>query len=331
MNNFSKLVGRDSDSSEVKKAKWLVTGAAGYVGVNVIDSLYDNGLQFIALDIRANELSEHLKKLGVCVRGSYGDSELIADLLKKVQGVIHLGALKNPYESLEKKELYKNNNFTLSRNLFDACVKFKVKNFIFASSAAVYGYSKNEPAREDDCLSPTTPYGQLKLQFEEYLIENAGSDCAITSLRLFNVAGVGVPGVVDTSTFSLIPQIVRRARADEPVIIFGRKYETSDGTAMRDYVHVTDIAQSFVNAAKKLDEGKLLSPVINIASGVGATVQEVVDSLAAVSGREIKTEIAPERPGDIGISIGDNYKAREELGWASSHSLQEIVRSAWEG
>ena len=302
-------------------SKWLVTGSAGYIGRNVLQLMQEQNISCLGLDLIDNN---H-------VVGEYGDIEVIKKSLIGVKGIIHLGAMKSPIESIAKEHIYRKNNFFDSLTLFQTALECRVDKFIFASSAAVYGYSKNKPVREDDILSPNTPYGQLKLEFEEYLIKNAGSDCAFTSLRLFNVAGVGVQGAVDTSTLSLIPQVVRKARSDEPVTIYGNNYETPDGTAMRDYVHVTDIAQSFVNAARKLGEGNSLSPAINIASGVGATVQEIINSVAVVSGRRIKAVLESERPGDIGISIGDNKKAREELGWAPNHSIEEIVRSAWEG
>jgi len=300
-------------------SKWLVTGSAGYIGRNVLQLMQEQNFSCVGLDMVENN---H-------VVGNYGDTRVLQNSLVGVNGIIHLGALKNPIESIINEHEYQKNNFLDSQILFETAREFGVNKFIFASSAAVYGYSKNEPVREEDAISPTTPYGRLKMEFEQYLAQNAGNDFSFSSLRLFNVAGVGVRGAVDTSNFSLIPQVIRRVRENDLVFIYGSSYETPDGSAMRDYVHVTDVARSFVNAAQKLDEGKTLSAVINVASGAGTTVQEVVNLAAAVSGREIKTLVEPERPGDIGISIGDNRKARDELDWAPERSLWEIVDSAW--
>jgi UDP-glucose 4-epimerase len=310
------------------QSTWLVTGGSGYIGQHVTLLLKKHGFKTINLDLKQSELFNNSFTFKN-VQGDYGDIALVKKLMIGVDGIIHLGALKNSLESINNEYLYVRNNFLKSIALFNLAIESNVKKLIFASSAAVYGNSQQNPVQEDDCLAPNTPYGRLKMDFERYLINNASEDFLFTSLRLFNVAGIGIKGKFDYSNMGLISQIVRKAHSNERVSIYGNEFQTPDGTAMRDFVHVLDVADSFLNAIKKMDEGKKLSPIINIATGVGSTVLDVINSVSLVAGVPIRAVFEPPRQGDIGISVGDNTKARSELDWEPKHDLHSIVDSTW--
>jgi UDP-glucose 4-epimerase len=308
---------------------WLVTGGSGYIGQNVTSLLASDSFKVKSLDL--NYPSNSINKDVVSIVGSYGDITILDQVLEDVSGVIHLGALKNPSESFSAIEKYRQNNLINTQVLIDFVKKSQISNFIFASSAAVYRNSERDLVNEDSPCEPSNPYGQFKMEIERYLEEVSSPSFKSCSLRLFNVVGVGKKGVLDTSSFGLVPQVVSKLRSGGIFTIYGDKHESRDGTAIRDYVHVSDVARSFLYTVKKLERGVKVSPSLNISTGQGSSVRDVIAEISKVAGKELRWEIAPARPGDASISIGDNSQARKDLGWINRFGLREIAESVWDG
>lgn len=308
---------------------WLVTGGAGYIGSNVINQMIGAGFDVRSLDQKTLPQNFRMAQKFEHVVGGYGDRDVLSKALDTVVGILHLGALKNPVDSITQKDLYHQNNVVDSQTLLSQAKEVGVANFVFASSAAVYGSLKKKRVSEADQPQPINPYGQFKLDFEGDLAAAGESNFATTSLRLFNVAGVGSSGVFDASAFSILPRVKTTLEEDQIFTIYGDKYETIDGTAVRDYVHVSDVADAFVKAAQALSAKTRVSQTINIATGSGISVREVVETMAKVSGKDARTTVEPNRPGDIDVSIGENARAIAELGWRPRYGLEEIATSLW--
>src|ERR1043166_7871363 len=314
--------------------KVLVTGGAGYIGSVVTEELLNDGHEVLVYD---NLIKGH--RSAVDVRAQFIEADLIdggalRQALKdhSIDAVIHMAAYSLVGESVEQPAKYFQNNVVAGLNLIDAMRDCGVTKLVFSSTAATYGEPEKQPIEETDPTRPTNPYGESKLAFERALrwYENAYG-LRYVSLRYFNAAGAskrfGEQHDPETHLIPLVLQAAKGARSD--VQIFGDDYPTRDGTCVRDYIHVIDLARAHILALNILDER---SAIYNLGcGGDGYTVKEVIHTARDVTGREIKTRVTPRRAGDPTALIASSDKIKRELGWKPQfQDLRLIVQSAWD-
>lgn len=316
--------------------KVLVTGGAGYIGSVTTRELLKQGYEVVIFDDLSYGHKQVIPKGAVFVEADLLDRKKISSVLKKekIQAVVHFAGFIAVGESVKEPLKYINNNLIGGYNLLDAMKECKVHKIIFSSSAAVYGNPDKIPINEDDGLHPTSPYGGTKLIFEKYL-----SWCDIAygirsiCLRYFNAAGADVENDLgedhDPETH-LIPLVLKVALGQrEKIDIFGTDYGTKDGTCIRDYVHVKDLAAAHVLALKKLEKGST-SSYFNLGSSKGYSVREVIDICENVTGKKIKAVESPRRAGDPESLVASSEKIQKELGFRFKHSeLKNIIQTAW--
>jgi UDP-glucose 4-epimerase len=313
----------------------LVTGGAGYIGSHTIKELLRDGREAVALD----NLSVGRRELVLCeefVEGDLSDAGLLRRTFRRypIEAVVHFAAHTSVPESVANPAKYYYNNVGCGLALLDAMVEAGVKTIVFSSSAAVYGDPVQVPIPEDHPTEPKNPYGRTKLIFEGVLHDyGVAHGLRHVSLRYFNAAGSDPDGEIgechDPETH-VIPIVLEAAIGKRPhVEIFGADYETKDGTAVRDYIHVSDLAQAHVLALRALEAGKA-SPAYNLGTGRGYTVREVITACRRASGREIRAVEAPRRAGDPAALVADPSRAKVELGWEPRFTtLDPIVETAW--
>lgn len=313
----------------------LVTGGAGYIGSHTIKQLLGEGHDVVALD----NLSAGHRELVLCeefVAGDLADSPLLKRTFKRypIRAVIHFAAHTSVPESVSHPGKYYWNNVGCGLNLLETMIESGVKTIVFSSSAAVYGDPLRVPIAEDHPKEPKNPYGRTKLVFEGVLHDyGVAHGLRHMSLRYFNAAGSDPEGEIgechDPETH-LIPIVLEAAIGKRPhVQIFGTDYDTPDGTAVRDYIHVTDLARAHVLALKAL-EGRSAAPAYNLGIGRGYTVREVVEVCRKVSGREIRAVEGPRRAGDPAALVAAPSRAKRDLGWEPKFTtLEPIVETAW--
>lgn len=315
-------------------ANWLVTGGAGYIGAHVVDALDKQGEQAVVLDDLSTGLRERAAD-AVFVEGTILDEELVRRVLRDndVQGIIHIAAKKQVGESVEKPLLYYDQNVVGTLRLLSAAVAEGVSSFVFSSSAATYGMPDADVVTEDMAGKPLSPYGMSKL-IGEFASRDvaAASGLRVMSLRYFNVAGAARPELGDPGVFNLIPLVFQALEAGEPPRVFGDDYPTPDGTCIRDYVHVADIADAHVAALQTLSkDGDAASyREYNVGRGEGTSVRQVIDVVADVTGRDIQPKVVDRRPGDPARIVGSVEAINRDLGWSARYDLQEMVESAWQ-
>jgi UDP-glucose 4-epimerase len=317
----------------------LITGGAGYIGSHMVLAALDRGGEVVVLDDLSTGVRAQVAERAIFYQGHCGDIELLKDLFARhrITAVIHFaGSIVVP-ESVEKPLLYYQNNTVASRNLIEACVQAGVKNFIFSSTAAVYGMPNSNPVIEDMPLSPINPYGRSKLM-TEWMLEDASRahDFRYAALRYFNVAGGDPMGRTGQSTpraTHLIKRACQVALGRIPHLdIFGTDFATRDGTGVRDYIHVTDLVAAHALALDHLERGGA-SMTLNCGYGHGFSVREVVDVVSKVVGRKIPTKEGPRRAGDSAELVADSTKLKRRFSWSPAHDdLEEIVSTAlaWE-
>jgi UDP-glucose 4-epimerase len=314
---------------------WLVTGGAGYIGSHVVKALADGGERVVVLDDLSTG-DERRIPVGVALeRGSVLDRALLDDVLTRhaVTGVVHIAAKKQVGESVERPLFYYHENVGGLQTVLEASTAAGVKQFLFSSSAAVYGMPDVELVTEDTPCLPMSPYGETKLTGER-MVEAVGRahGMATACLRYFNVAGAASPELGDPGIFNLVPMVFERLDADKAPLIFGDDYPTPDGTCVRDYIHVADVASAHVAAARKLVADPDARLILNIGKGEGVSVAEMIDVIREVSGREdIKAEVAPRRAGDPARVVASADRIRTELDWEARHGVRDMVESAWAG
>ncbi len=313
----------------------LVTGGAGYIGSHTVKELIKNSHHVTVLD---NLSKGHRKAVlkATFIHGDTGDKKLLAELLKpeKIEAVVHFAASSLVGESMIKPAEYYRNNLVNGLNLLDSMCGAKVENLVFSSTAAVYGEPTGIPILEDNPAIPTNTYGATKLALEgamNWYSQAYGIRCI--SLRYFNAAGADPEGELgedhDPETH-LIPLVLKAALGLAPDIkIFGSDYPTPDGTCIRDYIHVTDLAAAHILAVEALAGGAKTN-TYNLGNGLGYSVQEVVRTTEEVTGRELTKQITERRPGDPAVLVASSDKIKKELNWKPSlNNLRTIIETAW--
>lgn len=316
--------------------KWLITGGAGYVGAHIADLFLANGKDVVVYDSLRSGLEsrieflqeKHRKKIPMVVadiRDVVKFEEMLSD--HSPDGVIHTAALKSVGESIEKPDEYIEVNFEATRQILESLIKLRIHKFIFSSTAAVYGSpNHSNPIKEYEPKNPISPYGASKLAAEEevnrYLTlpDNRG-----TSLRFFNVVGTAAPELKDNSVENLVPIVINKLKAGEAPIIYGTNYPTPDGTCIRDYVDVRDVARAHFLAAYC---NKQLPSVMNIGTGEGTSVKQVIELIgSSFSGGNIEVIQSTRRPGDPAYIYAEVSSSKNILGFTSNYNLADSIRS----
>ncbi|MFI6638295.1 UDP-glucose 4-epimerase GalE [Streptomyces sp. NPDC050504] len=314
---------------------WLITGGTGYIGAHVARSMTEAGERVVVLDDVSSGFPDRLPGGVDLVRGSAYDRELLDRTFAEhgVTGVVHLAARKKVGESVERPLLYYRDNVGGLTTLLEAVVAAGIGSFLFSSSAAVYGVPSVEVIAEDTPTAPINPYGETKLA-GEWLVRAVGRAHGVSTacLRYFNAAGAARPELSDVGVSNVIPMVFDRITRGEAPRIFGADYPTQDGTCVRDYVHVADIADAHLAVARRLaSPGHGGDLTLNVGRGEGVSVRELIDLIAEVSGRRVEPVVEARRPGDSARAVASVGLIAEELGWTASRGVREMVESAWEG
>ncbi|MET8639147.1 UDP-glucose 4-epimerase GalE [Streptomyces sp. NPDC004096] len=313
---------------------WLITGGAGYIGAHVARAMAADGERVLVLDDLSAGVPARLPENIPLVQGSALDGELLKRVLAEhaVTGVVHLAAHKQVGESVADPVRYYQENVGGLATLLGAVAGAGIERFLFSSSAAVYGNPDVNLISEDTPCAPMSPYGETKLA-GEWLVRAAGRAHGIATvcLRYFNVAGAAEPELADTGVFNVVPMVFDRLTRGEAPRIFGDDYPTPDGTCVRDYIHVADLADAHLTAAKRLAAGASGDLTVNIGRGEGVSVRELVDLIGEVTGDLTPAVVEPRRPGDAPCAVASAALAERELGWSARRGVREMVESAWRG
>lgn len=312
----------------------LVTGGAGYIGAHVVRALLANGDRVVVVDDLSTGFADRVDvPLVPLDLAGAGASEALASVLEeeRVDSVVHLAALKDVGESVADPERYYRVNVLGVVHVLEAMRRAGVRDLVFSSSAAVYGNVDSESVDEDAPCRPINPYGRSKL-VGEWAIEDATRAWGLRALRLryFNVAGAGGRHLQDRVAANLIPIVLDRVRRGEPAQVFGADHPTADGTCVRDYVHVEDLADAHVAAVHALRSDRTGDDALNIGTGRGASVREVIDVVGAVTGTTAEARVVDRRVGDPAAMVANPERAHRLIGWRARRDLREIVRSAGE-
>ena len=321
----------------------LVTGGAGYIGSHTCVELLNSGYEVVVFDNLINSCEKALERVeeitGKKLKFYKRDllfKDQIEEVFKneKIEAVIHFAGLKAVGESVEKPLLYYKNNIIGTINLCEVMSQYNVKNIIFSSSATVYGEPETMPIKEDFPLSVKNPYGRTKLMIEEILtdLHTADKEWNIILLRYFNPIGAHESGKIGENPAgipnNLVPYITQVAVGKlEYLPVYGNDYDTPDGTCIRDYIHVVDLAVGHVKALKKLKDKGVFA--YNLGTGRGYSVFDMINTFSKVCGKPINYKITQRRPGDAAICYSDPTKACEELGWRCNKNLLEMCQDAW--
>lgn len=310
----------------------LVTGGAGYIGGVVTEQLLAAGHQAVVLDNLSRGHRAAVPPGAPFVQGDVGDERVVRDTLRShhIEAVMHLAAFALVPESVAQPEMYERNNVVAGRVLLDTALAAGVGRFVFSSSCATYGHPAVMPITEDTPQQPVNPYGRTKLDFER-LLARAAAEHGLTavSLRYFNAAGATERLGEDHDPEShLVPNVLGAALGTKPPVpVFGTDYPTPDGTAVRDYVHIADIADAHVRALGIAEGGAV---AFNLGTGTGQSVRQVLEAARRVTGRPIPSADQPRRPGDPPVLVAAAGRARTGLGWTPHRSaLEQIIESAW--
>lgn len=310
--------------------KVLVTGGAGYIGAHVAAELLNEGYSVRIYDDFSNGLHKRVDgKFRDIVEGDILDREKLLQAMQGVDAVIHLAAKKAVEESVKNPLKYYENNVGGTLNLLAAMSAKGVKTIVFSSSAAVYSPNDKDAVEETDPTVPLSPYGATKLLSEE-LISSVGNAEKIShvSLRYFNVVGSAIPEFGDNSKDNLVPKVFLALKNGKRPEIYGSDYPTPDGTCIRDYIHVQDLAKAHVAALKKAESG-FTSAVYNVGSGKGYSVREMMNQISQTLGKDINPQESPARAGDSPKLIASIKKIEQELGWRPTATLKEMIDSSW--
>jgi UDP-glucose 4-epimerase len=314
--------------------RWLLTGGAGYIGAHVARALRRSGRPVVVLDDLSTGLARRLPADVELVRASVLDRDAVVDALRRhrIDGVIHLAGKKAVAESFAQPDLYYRENVVGLGQLLAAMQAAQVRRMVFSSSAAVYGAADGPSVAEDAPTVPLSPYGWTKLAGED-LIRFTGQLTGLDwlSLRYFNVAGSGAPALGDTTVSNLIPMTFRALDEGRAPQVFGDDYPTRDGSCIRDYIHVVDLAEAHVAAAARLERSERpIGAVYNVGTGTGASVREVLATVGEVTGHPFVPDVVGRRPGDAPAVVARVTAIGRALGWRAERDLAAMVHSAWE-
>ena len=320
------------------KDKVLITGGAGYIGSVIASYLLDNGFEVAVVDDLSTGNKGSLDERAIFHQGSILDESFLTKSLTGIDIVIHCAAKSLVEESFASAQMYSQVNTDGTSTLLKAMAQNGVNKIIFSSTAAVYGDANDVPLLENSQINPINPYGQSKYAAEQLISGFANEGNAAVTFRYFNVAGSYKSDkgelLVENhqNETHLIPKILKntlRNGVDSKVEIYGNNFETKDGTCIRDYLHVKDIAHAHLLAIEKLEMGE--SKVFNLGSGVGYSVFEVLSEIEKVIGVKLNRVISPARKGDPAVLLAAIVKAKDQLGWKPEASLNEIIASSWQG
>ncbi|MFJ7491939.1 UDP-glucose 4-epimerase GalE [Streptomyces sp. NPDC097727] len=313
---------------------WLITGGAGYIGSHVVEEMAGRE-PVVVLDDLSTGRAERLPEGVPLVVGSVLDRKLLDRVLAghAVTGIVHIAGKKQVAESVERPLHYYRENVDGLRTLLEAAAAAGVGRFVFSSSAAVYGMPDVDLVTEQTPCRPISPYGETKLA-GEWMVAAAGRahGMATASLRYFNVAGAASPELGDDGVFNLVPMVFERIMAGASPRVFGDDYPTSDGTCVRDYVHVADIASAHAAAARRLARDPSAQLVLNIGRGEGASVADMIDIILDVTGSTgLRPVTEARRPGDPARVVASVDGIGRALDWSAQHGVRAMIESAWAG
>ncbi|WP_319558855.1 UDP-glucose 4-epimerase GalE [Marispirochaeta sp.] len=314
----------------------LILGGAGYIGSHVVREFLDNGAEVTVFDNLSSGLRENLFPEAAFVHGSILDYDSLRRAMSEgFDAMVHLAAFKAAGESMIAPEKYSVNNISGTINILNAAAETGIRRFIFSSSAAVYGEPEYLPIDENHPLNPENYYGFTKLEIERILSwYDQLKEIKFAALRYFNAAGYDPTGRItglEQNPANLLPIIMEVAAGTRPALsIFGDDYNTPDGTGIRDYVHVSDLAAAHYQAFRYL-EAKNTSLTVNLGSESGLSVREILDTARRITGKEIPARVAPRRPGDPAKLVASSRLARERLGWKALHSdVESLAATSWQ-
>ena len=317
---------------------WLVTGGAGYIGSHIVRAFAASGIESIVLDDLSTGRKEFVPDGVPLVQGSITSEVDLRRAFEsgRIDGVVHLAGFKYAGVSVQQPLECYHRNVEGTRLLLEACDRHNVMNFVFSSSAAIFGTPDVDLVDEDTANAPQSPYGESKL-IGEWLCRDLAKSRELagltsfnwTALRYFNVVGSGAREVFDVSPHNLFPLVLAAISEGRTPKIFGTDYATPDGTCVRDYIHVADVASAHVAAAKKLGAGEHIANQYNLGRGEGLSVKQIMDAVAEVTGNPFTPELAPRRAGDPARIVTSSAKANAELEWTAVHDLESMVDSAW--
>ncbi len=312
----------------------LVTGGAGYIGSHFVRKLLVNNHQVIVLDNLSRGHAESIPSEAIFIKQDILDFNGLNKNLQnlEIDVIVHFAAFAYVGESVENPSLYYTNNVAGSLNLIKAAIQNNIKKFVFSSTCSVYGNPETIPISEDEPTKPINPYAHTKLMIEQILNDfDKAYNLKYVALRYFNAAGASTDGKIGESHYPephLIPLVIKTLLGErEKIFIYGDDYETPDGTCIRDYIHVNDLADAHLKAIQFLDGGK--SGVFNLGTGRGYSVKEIIETAEKIAGVKINAEITKRRPGDPAVLVANNKKAADILGWNPKFNLEDIILTAY--
>jgi UDP-glucose 4-epimerase len=316
---------------------WLITGGAGFIGAHVVRAMREAGESVAVYDDLSTGDRSRLPADVPFIQGSTLDADRLRHAFGRlpVRGVVHLAAKKQVAESVERPLFYYRENVQGLQTLLEVAADSAVRAFLFSSSAAVYGMPDVPLVTESTPCAPINPYGETKLA-GEWMVRAAGKahGIATASMRYFNVAGAATPALADTGVLNLVPMVFEKLTQGAAPVVFGDDYDTADGTCVRDFIHVDDIASAHLAAARALlDREPGTDLTVNIGRGEGVSVREMIELIGEVTGygADATPVSAPRRAGDPARVVAAADRIRAELGWHARHDAREMVASAWEG
>ena len=313
----------------------LVTGGAGYIGSHVVRLLQERGDNVVVADNLSSGITARIKnaELVELDLASPEAVDTLTNAIKKheISSIIHFAARKQVGESVSKPEWYFEQNIGGMANLLTAMRATGVEKLVFSSSAATYGMPDVDMVSEDAICQPINPYGQTKL-VGEWMVANAARAWNLrgANLRYFNVAGAGWPELADTAVMNLVPIVFNALKNGKKPVVFGTNYPTPDGSCIRDYVHVLDLAEAHLAALEYLDREDRPFDTFNVGTGTGSSVLQVMDEIKRVSGVDFEFEIQAGRAGDPPALCADVSRIKETLGWSATRDLSDIIQTAWD-
>lgn len=310
---------------------WLVTGGAGYIGAHVVRAFQAAGIEASVLDDLSTGFEAFVPDGVPLIKATLLDRDAVREAVQGVDGVVHVAGYKYAGVSVQRPLHTYEQNISAMVILLQEMRDAGVDRMVFSSSAATYGTTDVDLVTEQTPNHPESPYGETKL-IGEWLLKDAGVAHGLrhTSLRYFNVVGSGSPDLYDASPHNLFPLVFDALVEGRTPKIFGDDYNTPDGTCVRDYIHVADLAEAHVAAAQRLAAGEPIEPVYNLGSGAGSSVRQIMDTIREVTGIDFEPEMHPRRPGDPDRIVAAGELAARDLHWQMRHTLEQMVATAWE-